>query len=72
MAFLCHCSREHSQESTDGHETFLCRLVAVLCGPENFPRCGPGTPGKPLIEGNLTQDGIAQDSPLDMAGLQQM
>ena len=45
------------------------RLVAPLCGPGDLPRCGPGVPGKVLLEGNLTQEGIAQDSPLDMAGL---
>ena len=48
------------------------RLVAVLCGPGDFPKCGPGTPGKPLIEGNLTQEGIAEDSPVDMAGLRHL
>ncbi len=47
------------------------RLVAPLCGPGDLPKCGPGVPGKLLLEGNLTQEDIAQDSPLDMAGLRQ-
>ena len=48
------------------------RLVAALCGPGDLPKCGPGTPGKVLLEGNLTQEGMAKDSPLDMAGLQHL
>ena len=53
-------------------QSWICRLVASLCGPGDLPKCGPGTPGKPLIEANLTQEGLSQDSPLDMAGLQRM
>ena len=48
------------------------RLVAALCGPGDLPKCGPGTPGKLLVEGNLTQEALAQDSPLNMAGLRHM